>query len=89
MCIRDRYQDIPLQHTIRYYVSNSGGKIVKKNNEDLRAIQVEAGKWMQTLMIDYEEKEFEEYDINLKYYLEKVRKEIENLEPSTNQLSLF
>ena len=83
------YQDIPLQHTIRYYVSNSGGKIVKKNNEDMRAIQVEAGKWMQTLMIDYEKKEFEEYDINLKYYLEKVRKEIENLEPSTNQLSLF
>ena len=71
------------------YVSNNGGKIVKKNNEDMRAIQVEAGKWMQTLMIDYEEKVFEEYDINLKYYLEKVRKEIENLEPSTNQLSLF
>jgi len=83
------YQDIPLQHTIRYYISNSGGKIVKKNNEDMRAIQVEAGKWMQTLMIDYEKKEFEDYDINLKYYLEKVRKEIENLEPSTNQLSLF
>jgi hypothetical protein len=83
------YQDVPLQHTIRYYISNSGGKIVKKNNEDMRAIQVEAGKWMQTLMIDYEKKEFEEYDINLKYYLEKVRKEIENLEPSTNQLTLF
>jgi hypothetical protein len=44
---------------------------------------------MQAIMIDYEEKEFEEYDINLKYYLEKVRKEIENLEPNTNQLSLF
>ena len=87
--VNGEYQDIPLQHTIRYYVSNSGGKIVKKNNEDMRAIQVEAGKWMQTLMIDYEKKEFEEYDINLKYYLEKVRKEIENLEPNTNQLSLF
>jgi DNA polymerase elongation subunit (family B) len=87
--VQGEYQDVPLQHTIRYYVSNSGGKIVKKNNDDARAIQVEAGKWMQTLMIDYEKKEFEEYDINLKYYLEKVRKEIENLEPSTNQLSLF
>jgi hypothetical protein len=87
--VQGEYQENPLQHTIRYYVSNSGGKIVKKNNEDMRAIQVEAGKWMQTLMIDYEEKKFEDYDINLKYYLEKVRKEIENLEPNTNQLSLF
>jgi len=86
---KGEYSETSLQNTIRYYVSNSGGKIVKKNNEDMRAIQVEAGKWMQTLMIDYEEKVFEEYDINLKYYLEKVRKEIENLEPSTNQLSLF
>ena len=78
-----------LQHTIRYFVSNSGSKIIKKNNTDGREIQVEAGKWMQTIMIDYEEKKFEDYDINLKYYLEKVRKEIENLEPNTNQLSLF
>jgi hypothetical protein len=87
--VSGEYSETPLQNTIRYYVSNSGGKIVKKNNDDMRAIQVEAGKWMQALMIDYEEKEFEEYDINLKYYLEKVRKEIENLEPNTNQLSLF
>jgi len=87
--VSGEYSETPLQNTIRYYVSNNGGKIVKKNNDDARAIQVEAGKWMQALMIDYEEKEFEGYDINLKYYLEKVRKEIENLEPNTNQLSLF
>jgi hypothetical protein len=87
--VNGEYVEKPLQNTIRYYVSNSGGKIIKKNNDDAREIQVEAGKWMQSLMIDYEEKEFEEYNINLKYYLEKVRKEIENLEPSTNQLSLF
>jgi hypothetical protein len=40
-------------------------------------------------MIDYVEKPFEEYDINYDYYLEKIRKEIESLDPSTNQLSLF
>jgi hypothetical protein len=40
-------------------------------------------------MIDYVEKPFEKYDINYDYYLEKVKKEIESLEPSTNQLSLF
>ena len=78
-----------LQHTIRYFVSNSGSKIIKKNNTDRREIQVEAGKWMQTIMIDYEEKDFSEYDINFKYYLDNIYKEIRSLEPINNQLSLF
>jgi hypothetical protein len=83
------YKEEPLQHTIRYYVSKTGSKIIKKNNSDRREIQVEAGKWMQSLMIDYVEKPFEEYNINYDYYLEKIRKEINSLEPSSNQLSLF
>ena len=78
-----------LQHTIRYFVSNSGSKIIKKNNTDGREIQVEAGKWMQTIMIDYQEKDFSEYDINFKYYLDNIYKEIRSLEPINNQLSLF
>jgi len=78
-----------LQHTIRYFVSNSGSKIVKKNNTDGREIQVEAGKWMQTVMIDYVEKDFSDYDINMKYYLDNIYKEIRSLEPINNQLSLF
>ena len=79
----------PLQHTIRYFVSNSGSKIIKKNNTDGREIQVEAGKWMQSIMIDYKEKDFSEYDINFKYYLDNIYKEIRSLEPINNQLSLF
>ena len=83
------YKEEPLQHTIRYYISKSGSKIIKKNNSDNREIQVEAGKWMQSLMIDYVDKPFEDYNINYDYYLEKVRKEINSLEPNSNQLSLF
>ena len=79
----------PLQHTIRYFVSNSGSKIIKKNNTDGREIQVEAGKWMQTTMIDYEEKDFTDYDINFKYYLDNIYKEIRSLEPIVTQLKLF
>jgi hypothetical protein len=78
-----------VQNTIRYYISNKGCKIIKKNNEDLREIQVEAGRWLQKLYINAEEKEFEDYDINYDYYLEKIRKEINSLEPNSNQLSLF
>lgn len=84
-----KYVTKPLQHTVRYYVSNTGSKIIKKNNKDGREIQVEAGKWMQTVFIDYEEKEFAEYNINMKYYLENIYKEIKALEPNNNQLSLF
>ena len=83
------YSTTPLQHTIRYFISTKGSKIIKKNNTDHREIQVEAGRWLQTTLINYVEKPFEEYDINYDYYLEKIRKEIESLEPSTNQLSLF
>jgi DNA polymerase elongation subunit (family B) len=83
------YSKKPLQHTIRYYISKSGSKIIKTNLSDNREIQVEAGKWMQTVFIDYQEKPFDEYNINYDYYIEKVRKEVESLEPSTNQLSLF
>jgi hypothetical protein len=83
------YTTTPLQHTIRYFISKSGSKIIKKNKTDHREIQVEAGKWLQTTLINYVEKPFEEYDINYDYYLEKIKKEIESLEPNTNQLSLF
>jgi hypothetical protein len=78
-----------LQHTIRYYVSHKGSKIIKTNNQDTREIQIESGQWMQTLYIDHNEQPFENYDINYDYYLQRIRKEINSLEPNSNQLSLF
>jgi hypothetical protein len=76
-----------LQNTLRYYISNSGSKVVKTHLFDGREIQVESGEWMQKIFIDYKELEWEQYDINLKFYLRRIRKEIEGLEPK--QLSLF
>jgi len=87
--VNGEYEVKPLQHTIRYFVSKSGSKIIKKNNTDGREIQVEAGKWMQTTLINYTEKNFSEYDINYDYYLENIYKEIRNLEPIITQLKLF
>ena len=78
-----------LQKTIRYYISKEGSKIMKINYLDERVSQVEAGKWLQSTFIDYVEKPFEEYDINYDYYISKAKKEIESLEPNTNQLQLF
>jgi len=85
----NHYKKDPLQHTIRYYMSNKGSKIIKENVLDGRQIQVQSGKWLQTVFINYEEKHINEYDLNYDYYLEAVEKEINGLEPRVNQLKLF
>jgi hypothetical protein len=87
--VNQEYVKGALQHTIRYYISKSGSKIIKTNLFDEREIQVEAGKWMQTVFIDYKEKTFDNYGISYDFYLEKIYKEIAGLEPDKNQLSLF
>ena len=78
-----------LQHTIRYFISNAGSKIIKTNVLDGREIQIESGPWMQTVYIDHEERPFSDYKINYDFYLQKIRKEINSLQPNRNQLSLF
>jgi hypothetical protein len=83
------YKTTDLQHTLRYYMSKVGSKIIKTHKSDNRQIQIEAGPWLQTLYINHEEKGIEEYNINYDYYLDKVNKEIENFTPRVNQLSLF
>ena len=87
--VNGNYVKQPLQHTIRYYISHKGSKIIKTNQTDHREIQIEAGKWMQTSMIDYVEKDMEDYNINYDYYLENIEKEINSLEPKITQLKLF
>lgn len=79
----------PQQKTLRYYVSNTGCKIYKVNKNDKREIQVEAGKWMQTIFNLHEEKLWEEYDINESYYLTKIYKEIDTIINKKSQLELF
>ena len=84
------YAEKKLQNTIRYYICSSGSKIVKVNKSDKREIQTEAGKWLQQIYISHvDDMPFDDYEINYKYYLENIRKEIEGLEPNKNQLSLF
>lgn len=82
-----------LKKIVRYFVSNSGIKLMKVN-KDGREIQIEAGEWKQTIAnkIDIG-KPFEQYDINKKYYLQSIYKEINNIENivnrETTQLELF
>jgi len=83
------YSATKLQQTIRYYISEKGSKIIKTNKTDGRKIQIESGKWMQTVFINYVEKPFDEYLINKQFYLQKINKEINQLAPNINQLKLF
>ena len=83
--------DTHLQNIVRYYVSIKGCKIVKHNSVDKREIQIEAGKWMQTLFNTYEDKPWADYGINEEYYLEAIYKEISNIRGKSKslQISLF
>jgi hypothetical protein len=84
------YNYEPLQKTLRYFISKKGSKILKTNKDDGRKTQIEAGKWHQTLMMNYVEKPFEEYDLDMSYYIGSANKELKKLEPIiTNQLTIF
>lgn len=78
-----------LQQTLRYYISEKGCKIIKRNIHDNREIQLESGKWMQELFINYEEKAWKDYHVDDRYYLEAIQKEIENITKPVRQLTLF
>jgi hypothetical protein len=79
-----------LQKINRYYISNKGCKIVKINKNDKREIQLESGQWVQTVMNKMENKKWSDYDINEKYYLNAIEKEINNIiGVKSDQLLLF
>lgn len=78
-----------LQKTLRYYISTKGCKIYKVHKHDKREIQLESGKWMQQLFNQYEERPWADYNIDESYYLDKIYKEINNIIPKRNQLSLW
>ena len=73
-----------LQKIVRYYISKSGCKILKRHNTDGREIQVESGKWMQTEFNILQVKKWEEYNVDDDYYLEKIYAEITNILPKQN-----
>ena len=85
------YKKDKLQKLIRYYVSTTGVKLVK-SHPDGREIQLESGRWVQTVFNKFVNKPFGDYQIDKRYYLEQIYQEIANIEGSKkelNQTSLF
>lgn len=81
----------PLQKTIRYYISSSGSKILKENQDDGRVINVVSDHWLQTVYNVHQEKAWEEYHVNDQFYLDRIYRELKLLVPEKfdHQLSLF
>ena len=80
-----------LQKINRYYISKTGVKIIKINKHDGREIQLESGKWLQTVYNDMKvEPKWENYNIDKAYYMQAIEQEINNiLNVNVNQLELF
>ena len=74
------------QKNTRYYISNRGSVLIKKNIEDNREISVEAN---QNIIVfnKFIEKPIDEYDVNYKYYIHECNKIINEIEDK--QLSLW
>ena len=87
--VNGKVEKTSLQKTIRYYISEKGCKIMKFNKSDGREIQLESGHWMMTDMSLYQDLPWEAYGVNDNYYLEKIYKEINNIQPNIKQLNLF
>ena len=76
------YSENKLQKLIRYYISEKGVKLIKCN-PDGREIQLEAGKHMQTIFNKFVSLPWEEYNVDEKYYLDKIYDEISKIENSS------
>lgn len=77
----------PIQKTLRYFVSNTGSKVIKRNSDDKREIQVLAGRRHITEFNKFWEKEWDDYNIDYSFYIKEIYKEIHVLEKP--QMSLF
>ena len=86
----DHQAEDKLQKINRYYISNKGSKIIKVNSDDGREIQLEAGHWLQTVYNKMKlYKRWSAYDIDDRYYIQAIEREISKIMAESNQLKLF
>lgn len=73
-----------LQKTLRYYMSKKGCKILKVKDD--KVIKVEASKSLERLLNRYDPSvPFEDYQIDEQFYIQQIKKEINNIDPIESQ----
>lgn len=78
------------QKTVRFYISKTGSKLIKQNISDNRQIHIVSGKWLQTVYNKHHQQPISNYQIDIRFYLERINKELKSIVPENfnNQLSL-
>lgn len=75
------------QKTLRYYMSKKGCKILKVKGT--KVIKVEASKSLERLMNKHDPSiKFEDYEIDKQFYIQQIKKEINNIDPIESQSKL-
>lgn len=87
-------EETELQKINRYFICTQKNKkaikIYKINKIDKREIQLEAGKWKQCLFNKINFSNWEDYHIDITYYLQAIESEINNItDLRPKQLTLF
>lgn len=79
-----------LSKTLRYYASKRGGTLYKRkiNDENASILSINVGQPV-TLFNQYQEKDWELYNIDYKFYINECMKIINKIEPPYTQLTLF
>lgn len=79
------YGNIKQQKNVRYYISNKGFVFVKYYKKGSTEV---INKGYQVIIFNkFEDKNWEDYNINYQFYISECYKEIDNIEPK--QLTLF
>lgn len=79
----------PLQKTVRFYASNLGGVLVKRNLLTNKQIGILAGQNVRVLNDQDPNKTIDQYDIDYDWYTKEIYKVIDNIEPRFVQLSFM
>lgn len=78
-----------LQKNNRFYISNGGAALVKRNKETRKTTGLHVG-YNVRILNDFDPlAPFDEYDINYGWYEKECAKIIDAIEPKTIQMSLF
>ena len=83
---RSEYKIDQLSKTLRYYISNKGGTLYKREKATGKLIGTNVG-FVATTFNRYVEKPMEDYDVNYQFYIMECNKIINQIE--TSQLTLF
>lgn len=78
-----------LQRINRFYISNFGGYLQKRNVNDGRVIGLFVKRAVQLLNEYNAETPFEKYNVNIEWYIKEAKSMIEEIEPSAIQLGMF